>query len=115
MVIDGIPTKNSFSNLHPYPVYGSGKGTRCSPFLLLEIEDIILTAMVDNEPALAFLAPDQKTFTTNTILAYVDDTTGDINHLGQCMHNEKDKPQLEVLSKNIMRCYETYLHMTGGK
>ena len=81
IVVEGKPTKNFFSHLHPYPTYVSGQGTVWTPFLWTAI-DGILHAMTNNQPGLAFMSPDKVTYATNTILAYVDDTTGGVNTLG---------------------------------
>lgn len=114
VVIDGLPTKSFFSHLQPHPTYGSGQGTGWSPFLWTAIDDIILTAMGKTHPGLSFLSPDGKTRTTNTILAYVDDTIGGVNVLGQWLH-DTTRDSLTDLSTKIMQSYETYLSLSGGQ
>lgn len=60
-----------------------------------------------------FISPDGSVKVTNTILAFVDDTSIRVNTLGIWENDGTQGCELERISQDIMQQYEKYLHLTG--
>ena len=117
LVLGGKPTVGSYRHSTETQIMGTGQGTGWSPPIWFLVADIIIAALIINQPGLLLTSPTGETIDLRQNEKHVDDSRQGINESGIEAYNAKHGMELtlEEGAKKANQAFERYLTLTGGK